>query len=426
MSTKQVTKQVTKQAVKRVTKRETKQAVKRETKQVTKQAVRLKKRMLAAVVLLLLIVTGQAKQAMAASVTITFSTDKEEVRVGDIVEVTMTLTSTDTMGDFEAYLVYDNAILEFFSAPACISGGGGMLRVSDIGASASRQERSYRIQFLALAQGNCELALYNRPIVYGFSDGVEMSVTGISKQITVLPPVDASGNSRLSTMKILDEAVQLVPLTPEFDPATETYFSVVSNHTHRLILSALPEDSRSVVVVSGEQNLNYGNNEVRITVTAENGSSTCYLIYVYREEKSENREDSDVGNSQEQGNGSNGMSEGKETSEGQKISDEPKNADGPENADGQESTDGPKNTDGQTDKMTEEKTVEAPEGQQTDAADGISREKAAQLEHRLEELKKNQEILLVLLALVSGLAVLFGGLLVWQIVRAYRRRRPPL
>ncbi len=226
---------------------------------------------------------GREWEAYAASVTITFSTDKEEIRVGDVVEVTMTLTSTDTMGDFEAYLDYDSTVLEFSSAPACIQGGGGRLRISDIGASASRQERTYKIRFLAAAQGSCLISLYDRPIVYGYSDGVGMSVTSVSKTITVLPASNASGNSKLSALRILDGTTQTVPLTPEFSPEVDTYFSAVPYDTADLILSALAEDSRSEVVISGQQKLQFGNNEVTITVTAEDGSVTKYTIYVYRE-----------------------------------------------------------------------------------------------------------------------------------------------
>lgn len=239
-----------------------------------------------AVVLLMFVlqtVFGGERAAYAASVTITFSTDKEEIRVGDVVEVTMTLTSTDTMGDFEAYLDYDSTILEFSSAPSCIQGGGGRLRIYDIGASASRQERNYKIRFLAEAQGSCLISLYDRPIVYGYSDGIGMSVTSVSKTITVLPASDASGNSRLSVLRILDGTTQTVPLTPEFSPETNTYFSAVPYDTVDLILSALAEDSRSEVVVSGQQKLQFGNNEVTVTVTAEDGSVTKYTIYVYRE-----------------------------------------------------------------------------------------------------------------------------------------------
>lgn len=234
-----------------------------------------------------------AYPALAASVTITFSTEEEEIHAGDEVEVTMTLESTDTMGDFEAYLNYDSSVLEFSSAPACITGGGGRLRISDIGASASRQERTYRIRFLALMQGDCELSVYGKPVVYGYTDGLEMSVTSVSKTITVLAAEGASGNSRLASLKVVDGTTAIVPLTPQFSPDVLTYFSAVPYEAERLILSAVADDSRSTVSVAGEENLAIGSNTVTVKVTAENGTSTEYTIYVHRAETPDEPETGD-------------------------------------------------------------------------------------------------------------------------------------
>ena len=51
-----------------------------------------------------------------------------------------------------------------------------------------------------------------------------------------------------------------------------------------LIVSAIAEDTLAKVDVVGGKNLAVGNNEVLITVTAEDGSKTVYTIYVYRAE----------------------------------------------------------------------------------------------------------------------------------------------
>lgn len=233
--------------------------------------------------LLTLLVLMPTKTVKAASVTITFSVNQEMIHAGDEFEVTVTLTSTDTMGDFEAYISYDELIVEPTSKPACITGGGGLLRVSDIGASASPYERTYRIWFTALTQGDCELAIYDRPKVYGYTDGMEMSATSMSTVVSVFPAVGASENSRLSTLRLVDGISESVLLTPIFTPETTTYFTAVPYEAERLIISALAEDSRSVVTISGEEKLAPGSNEVKITVTAENGTQTIYTIYVHRD-----------------------------------------------------------------------------------------------------------------------------------------------
>ncbi len=234
--------------------------------------------------LLLLLAVVPARTAHAASATITLSSETEEIHAGDIVEVKLTIRADATIGDFEAFLSYDDTIFEFYSATSCITGGAGFLKISDIGASPSAQDRTYHIFFRALTQGECELALYDRPIVYGYTDGAEMSVNGMSKLFTVLPSITASGNSSLAALHLVDNQPQTVSLSPAFSPEIVSYYSTVAYESDMIIVSAIAEDSAACVEVSGGKNLAVGNNEVAVTVTAENGSRTVYTIYVYRSE----------------------------------------------------------------------------------------------------------------------------------------------
>ena len=151
-----------------------------------------------------------------ASATITLDTQAEEIRVGDIVEVQLTLRADVTIGDFEAFLSYDDTIFEFYSSVSCITGGAGILKIADIGASPSQQDRTYRIYFKALEIGDCEVALYERPVVYSYTDGVELSVTGFSKTFTVLPLSSASSDNSLSALYLVDNFNQPIVLTPTF------------------------------------------------------------------------------------------------------------------------------------------------------------------------------------------------------------------
>ena len=222
--------------------------------------------------------------AEAASATITISTEAEEIHAGDTVEVKLTISADATIGDFEAFLSYDDTIFEFYSAASCITGGAGFLKVSDIGASASAQDRTYRIYFTALTQGECEVALYERPIVYCYTAGTEMSVTGVSKTFSVLPSASASDNSSLAALYLVEEYGETVKLTPAFTSENLDYHAVIPHESEMIIVSAIAEDSLANVEVAGGTGLLPGNNEVLITVTAEDGSRTVYTIYVYRSE----------------------------------------------------------------------------------------------------------------------------------------------
>ena len=234
--------------------------------------------------LLLLLAVVPVKTVEAASATITLTTDAEEIHAGDTVEVKLTISADATIGDFEGFLSYDDTIFEFYSAASCITGGAGFLKVSDIGASPSAQERTYRIWFKALTQGECEVALYDRPVVYCYTDGTEMSVTGVNKIFSVLPSFSASDNSYLSALYLVDNQPKTVELSPSFTQETQTYHGVVPFEATMVIVSAIAEDSLADVKVEGGKNLEIGNNEVLITVTAENGSKRIYTIYINRGE----------------------------------------------------------------------------------------------------------------------------------------------
>ena len=256
-----------------------------------KKTGNLRRRIAGVMSFLLLLAVLPVQTAQAASATITISTDMEEIHAGDNVEVKLTISADETIGDFEAFLTYDDSVFEFYSAAACITGGAGSLKVSDIGASASVQDRTYRIYFKALTQGECEVALYGRPVVYNYTDGVEMSVTGVSKTFTVLPSATASANSSLSALYMVNEQAETVKLTPAFASGTVTYYAAVPYTSEMVIVSAIAGDELANVEVNGGEELLPGNNEVLVTVTAEDGSKTVYTIYVYRTEFTEEAED---------------------------------------------------------------------------------------------------------------------------------------
>lgn len=240
---------------------------------------------IAILLIIMLIVAAPVYPVQAASATITVSTTAEEPHVGDTVEVLLTIKADTTIGDFEAYLSYDDSILEFYSAASCITGGAGVLKISDIGASPSAQERSYKIIFNAIEKGECRLELYGRPVVYSYADGTEMSVTGFSKSILVYPSSLASGDSTLSALHLVDSRIRTVALTPVFSPEITTYYASVPYESDGIIVSAITTDKLSDVRVSGDGEVSLGNNEIQIVVTAEDGSRTVYTVYLYRAEK---------------------------------------------------------------------------------------------------------------------------------------------
>lgn len=235
--------------------------------------------------IIMITVAAPVFPVLAASATLTVSTTAEEIHVGDTVEVVLTIKADTAIGDFEGYLCYDDSILEFYSAASCITGGAGVLKISDIGASKSAQERSYHIIFNAIEKGECKIEIYGRPVVYSFSDGTEMSVTGFSKSIMVYPSSLASSDSTLSALHLVDSRIKTVALTPAFSADVTTYYASVPYEATGIIVSAITTDRLATVQVIGDGEIACGNNEIRIRVTAEDGSGTDYMVYLYRAEE---------------------------------------------------------------------------------------------------------------------------------------------
>lgn len=86
-----------------------------------------------------------------------------------------------------------------------------------------------------------------------------------------------SSNSRLSSL-----AIEGVVLTPEFSAGTKEYTVNVPNEITTLAITANPEHSKATVRIEGNEELELGENEIKVIVTAEDGSRTTYEITAIR------------------------------------------------------------------------------------------------------------------------------------------------
>lgn len=92
-----------------------------------------------------------------------------------------------------------------------------------------------------------------------------------------------SSNNNLSSMQLDVEGV-----SPAFNKNTTEYFLVVEDKINDINVSAIAEDSKANINISGNQSLQMGNNKILIKVTAQNGSSKTYTINVTKTENLEN------------------------------------------------------------------------------------------------------------------------------------------
>lgn len=84
-----------------------------------------------------------------------------------------------------------------------------------------------------------------------------------------------SSNNYLKSLQVSEEG-----LTPEFNRNKLNYSLSVGEKVTSINVTAIPEDSKAKVYVSGNTELKDGDNNVLITVTAQNGTKRTYTVVV--------------------------------------------------------------------------------------------------------------------------------------------------
>jgi len=86
-----------------------------------------------------------------------------------------------------------------------------------------------------------------------------------------------SSDSSLSALKVKEGAI-----SPKFNSDKKEYAITIPYEKEEIKITATPNDSAATVNISGNKKLKEGENKVIITVTAEDGSTTDYVIKVTR------------------------------------------------------------------------------------------------------------------------------------------------
>ena len=102
------------------------------------------------------------------------------------------------------------------------------------------------------------------------------STTSNNNNTTPVTPTKSS-NSRLTSIEIAEGVA-----TPEFSSDVTEYSINVANEITKLNIAASPEHSKATVNITGNEELQLGENTIEIVVTAEDGSTTTYKVLVTR------------------------------------------------------------------------------------------------------------------------------------------------
>lgn len=268
------------------------------------------KKKMSALVLALLLALGSwwmgFGQADAASATVQFSADKEEVREGDEFHVVCVVSSVEAFNDVQMDVLYDAALFRFVGGGKKISGGNGVLHIASTGNDDSVKRRTFSLKFRALQKGTGNFDLDDAVYItdeegekYSISANLlTMSVSGAEESPDSVPeapegsvppspaPTDGAGTqSRNNKLRVL--SFDALSMEPEFDPEVLEYTVSVDCRTEVLYFYFLPASSKARVRIRDNEELVPGDNQVRVVVTAESGDKRTYRINVKKESDSE-------------------------------------------------------------------------------------------------------------------------------------------
>lgn len=205
----------------------------------------------------------------AASATISVKSNSSVV-VGNTVKVTVTLSSSSSLGSWDFSIGYDTSLLRMTSSTA-ESGQRSVGYVSGSG----QTSKTYTFNFKALKSGTAKVYV-NSAEVYAFDESL-MSVSKGSKSISIKTQAEIEASySKNNYLKSL--SVDGYELSPTFDKETLEYTVELDSTVESIKVNASVEDSTASLIGGGEISVVEGSNTIELVVTAQNGNTRTYKI----------------------------------------------------------------------------------------------------------------------------------------------------
>lgn len=206
--------------------------------------------------------------AKAAGASISVTSNKSQIIVGENVTITVKISSSEYLGSWRFDVVPSSNLSLVSSTP------GGLYVVDSVD-SLTQKSKTYTFTFKAKSSGTGSVAIKNST-VYSLNENLLTPTNGsVSFKMMTQAQLYAtySKNNYLSSLKIAGYDIN-------FNKDTLTYNLEVENDVRSIDISATKEDSKSTIKGTGKINLEEGINSIKVTVTAQNGDVRTYNINV--------------------------------------------------------------------------------------------------------------------------------------------------
>ena len=232
---------------------------------------------LLAFALMVMLLPAGSMVSFAASGKLSFS--DPTASVGDQVSVTMKITSDGALGSSDVMLQYDADVLEFVSGTNA-NGGACSVRVTGSAEAADQKVFSFTLKFNALKAGTSSITVTSQEVYDADSKAVTLDHVG-SASVKINAAASSSKDASLSSLEISPGT-----LKPAFSADVTEYTAAVSSDVTSITVSAPAKDGAAKVAISGNDDLQDGENTITCTVTAEDGETTkTYTIVVTKSDE---------------------------------------------------------------------------------------------------------------------------------------------
>lgn len=230
----------------------------------------------------MLIVLMMGSMILHAEGTLRISGVPKSMNIGD----TFTITVSTPEGTALMSISYDASLLEYTgsSEGADCLGGAGNRTVNPIDGKAT-------LSFKAIAAGSGTISLSST--LAGDAEGNDTTFSPTSASFTIknsvsTPDPDNTPGGNTTPAKSSDNSLKSLTispgtLSPSFKYSTTKYTATVASNVTSVAVDAQVSNSKATVEsVTGNTDLKVGENTIKITVKAENGTIAVYTITVTR------------------------------------------------------------------------------------------------------------------------------------------------
>ncbi|MGN0494986.1 MAG: cadherin-like beta sandwich domain-containing protein [Lachnospiraceae bacterium] len=230
--------------------------------------------LLAFVMVVGLLLVGINKKAYAREAQMYIAVP-EEIKKEQEIKVKVVLDSDVDLYSVDAYIDYDDELLEFVPENDVITGADGVLEIKDVFGEETKQ-KEYEITFRTLDVGDAYVNLTEVYLIdYADLDYITVTPSDYSFHISVNETV--AEDARLS-----DLLVAPGDLLTAFDPNVLEYEMHVGMDVDTVGVSAFAANEDSVVDLEMPDTIVEGENVIKITVTALSGNVNIYTIRVIK------------------------------------------------------------------------------------------------------------------------------------------------